>query len=494
MPLACASCGCDNKRTKLVSCLHAVCLACLDQHIQEAGSIKCPSCQSSTPLAAGCSPVLSLPDSYATESQNVETPVSCDECDDGEAAAATCLDCDRRFCGLHAQAHSRSKSSRGHTVVTLAESTDAAPVAAASAAAPVDSLPARQPQHRCALHSSKFLSHFCVECNKLLCQWCIDTGTQQQPRSEQQHKHDPVPIADAAEKMRALVRDNVSACTSSTPGSLETTLEKIRSTIHTLDDQVETASEQAQTFFLALTNAVKARETNVLNELDNLRSPKRVLLESQLARLQGGESQIRSVTNIIDACNDSVDFLRMFKWLNAALASADQVVKDAAEPCNAACIIFAGTATGDVLSSIGKAGACADLATGRVRHSDNTTTGSDVVISVETDQLPSDATLSEEQLNKIDVQIDVTAPNGDTVRCKPLQLSSSGHLMVKYRPVQTGEHTVTANIARLHLQSSLNISQARTTFDAKDSDKDSDEDPEKDSDNDSDNDSDKNAG
>ena len=164
---------------------------------------------------------------------------------------------------------------------------------------------ATQSQHRCVQHPSSSLTKFCTKCKKLLCERCIGTG------KHEPHKQDLVSINAAAEKMRASVNDLLLSCVSESDGVLESSIQKVQSSIRNLHDQIELASEEAVLFFRSLVEAIQKRETSVLNELDDLRSQALGPLEKQLTRLQGSVSQTEVVRGMLDACQDSVDFVRM---------------------------------------------------------------------------------------------------------------------------------------------------------------------------------------
>ncbi|XP_065199027.1 uncharacterized protein LOC135830734 [Sycon ciliatum] len=473
--LNCVSCGCDKKRVKIVSCLHSVCVVCIERHIEEDGSITCPKCRACTPLQqAGCSPVLCLPDSYAlVEGGGTEqkSGVSCDECMDVQAAVWRCATCSSHLCDLHGQGHKRSRATHDHEVLSLdaavtetaatataagstaatataTGSTAATATATGSTAETTTAASATQSQHHCALHPSSILTKFCTKCKKLLCERCIGTG------KHEEHKQDVVPISAAAEKMRVSVNDLLLSCVSESDGVLESSIEKVQSSIRNLHDQIELASEEAVLFFRSLVEAIKKREASVLNELDELRSQALGPLEKQLARLQGSVSQTEVVSCLLDSCQDSVDFVRMSSWLVTALNGAAEVGKSDAEPCVVSGIVFAASDTRDLVAGISKAGLCADAAKNKVRCSGNRKMGSDVEIDIEVEQLSDAATISQDQLRKIDVGVCVTNAGGKTVQCEPLQQSSTGHLVTKCRPAAAGEYAVSTTIAGVPLKGS----------------------------------------
>ena len=144
----------------------------------------------------------------------------------------------------------------------------------------------------------------------------------------------------------------------------------------------------------------------------------------------------------------------MSSWLVTALNDAAEVGKSDAEPCAVNGIVFAASNTRDLVAGISKAGLCADAAKNKVRCSGNRKMGSDIEIDIEMEQLSDAATISQDQLMKIDVGVCVTNPDGKTVPCEPLQQSSAGHLVTKCRPAAAGEYAVSTTIAGVPLKGS----------------------------------------
>ncbi|XP_065186100.1 E3 ubiquitin-protein ligase TRIM33-like [Sycon ciliatum] len=447
-PVSCVACGCENKRIKLVQCLHSLCISCLEQNVDEDGCITCPQCRASTQLQqAGCSPMLSLPDSYGLDAlvegggAEQKSAVSCDECMDVKVAVSRCATCSSHLCSVHTEGHKRSRATHGHEVHVL--SLDAAVPETAATATGASTT---QLQHRCALHPSSILTKFCAKCKKLLCEQCIGTG------KHEQHKQDVVSIDATAEKMRASVNDLLLSCVSESDGVLESSIEKVQSSIRNLHDQIEVASEEAGLFFHSLVETIQERETMVLNELRHLQIEALEPLEKQITRLQGSVSRTEVVRGMLDACQDSVDFVRMSSWLVTALNGAAEVGKSDAEPCVVSGIVFAASDTRDLVAGIRKAGLCADVAKSRVHCSDKCKMGSDVEIDIAIEEISDPVTISQDQLRKIDVGVCVTNSDGKTVQCEPLQQSSTGHLVTKCRPTQAGEYAVSTTIAGVPLK------------------------------------------
>ncbi|XP_065196874.1 peptide chain release factor 1-like isoform X1 [Sycon ciliatum] len=157
------------------------------RNVDEDGSITCPKCRESTPLQAGLSSMLSLPDSYAKaegSGTGKKSIVSCDECMDVEVAVSRCATCSSHLCSFHTEGHKRSRATHGHEVLSL---DDVVTETAATASS------ATQSQHRCALHPSSPLTKFCTKFRE----WCTScaesTKVGYHGSSSHQHRGHPHP-------------------------------------------------------------------------------------------------------------------------------------------------------------------------------------------------------------------------------------------------------------------------------------------------------------
>ena len=274
--LQCNDCGSSSTALKFVSCLHTLCVPCVQNSISFDGSIKCPQCLSTTPLPMSVEPLRSLPsvmasgDSVAGDETQGQ-PV-CEECGDDTKATSSCENCKVKMCDAHAGVHPLSKATKGHAVKPLSQvdraSSSAGTATSRSAA-----------QHRCALHTSEFVDGFCVQCNQLLCPKC---------KQAHLHKkdHQVLDIARAGQKTRDMLADKLASSSSTCDGVITQALNNVQTNIQKLNDQTELASAKVTEFSKLLTEAVVKRENELLAELDDMRSKKTLALEEQQNRVK----------------------------------------------------------------------------------------------------------------------------------------------------------------------------------------------------------------
>ena len=105
-------------------------------------------------------------------------------------ATTECKDCDSIYCETHGKDHLLSCKSHNHRV---------GPIVGVSAAESTWSLSApavRSADHRCALHPSLKLTHYCVKCKELLCGTCVARG------QHTQHQDSVQSVEEVASKAR----------------------------------------------------------------------------------------------------------------------------------------------------------------------------------------------------------------------------------------------------------------------------------------------------
>ena len=453
--LQCNGCGSSSTALKFVSCLHTLCVPCLQNSISFDGSIKCPKCFSMTPLPVGVEPLRSLPNSVvrgdSVAGDETQGKPLCEECGDDTIASIGCENCQVKMCDVHAASHPLFKATKGHTVKPLSQ------VERASSSAGSTSRSAAQ--HRCALHTSEFVDGFCVQCNQLLCPKC---------KQAHSHKidHQVLDIASAGQKTRDMLADELGSSSSTCDGIITQALSNVQTNIQNLNDQTEQASGKVNQFFKLLIEAVENRQNDLLAELDDMRSKKMLSLEEQQNRLQDCVSQEESASDIVKSFTDDVELLRIWTWVDASLNKVTRTAEEEKVPCVSSGLVFASTDITQLLNDIGKSGTVLDVADHAVLDCpDKATTRDDVILTVDMtsslDAVPASATNSppcsesQDQLDNIGLEISVCNLDVDDfpsvrTRCESLP----GRVEVGHDRLAAGRYSVSAMIGNRHIQGS----------------------------------------
>eukprot|EP00117_Sycon_ciliatum_P000800 scpid48404/ scgid6720/ E3 ubiquitin-protein ligase TRIM33; Ectodermin homolog; RET-fused gene 7 protein; Transcription intermediary factor 1-gamma; Tripartite motif-containing protein 33 len=366
-PAKCVTCQKDNK-TRLLSCLHVLCMTCLVENTRSDSDasvecISCPACGKRTPLAVGWSPSAyskQLACEAGSRSGSAAVALLCEECGDDEIAEFVCEECDCMLCTVHAEAHPRTRATFKHKVTGIHDSNSKlsdgnTPAdddgAEDEAGQPSGNASAPQAQghnkHRCSIHPSKSVSHFCIPCNKLLCAVCmqqgvhtIDSHAQENGAQGRLTEHAPRPIQEAAGESREKLLENL---LSTVDGRWTKAIASVRTSMQTLHEQTESASEQAVEFYDTLREEITKRQTRVLAELDERRTTKLQPLERQLSTLLEAVKHGERITEIVNSCDDNTDFLKMRSWLDSTIDDAKRSTQDYLQPCVSSAITFAPT-------------------------------------------------------------------------------------------------------------------------------------------------------
>ncbi|XP_065187512.1 uncharacterized protein LOC135818114 [Sycon ciliatum] len=443
--VCCVSCGGAGRRLKSVSCLHSVCVACLEESIHHDGYIKCPKCFSKTPIPTVAFPLTHLPDSYPkqygdeTGASATNVQVMCDDCADDEHATARCEDCGVNLCSAHAVSHPLFRATRNHKLTSLSAEQQETPSERGSI------------QHYCAVHPRQVLSRYCVQCNQLACQKCMDAGA----HSDTDTHHQVLPIEAAAQKMHETVEGNISSCISDSEGVISSALGKVQAEISTVNDDAEFASKEITEQFNLLKEVLEAREKTLLDEVDRQKNGKLVQLEAQVCRLQDSLVHGSTVSTIFKSCSDQTDFLKIAHWLNSAIDQRKNVAEKDAEPCVHSHISYHGINAKNATKEIEEIGKVVDF----TQFSDAlTVSAQDTRVNADMSIVLKGATLSvpfEECADRLRFKISVHDGSHEEVPVAELQQVSSDCLQSKCEQLkETGQLTVSVQYGQRHVQGS----------------------------------------
>ena len=460
----CVSCSNSNRRSKLLKCLHSLCVGCLPKHLTNSNEVICPTCGSFTPSpSVGKPQVMSLPDSYATSTKHInesgdtlldmEAVLHCDECFEDEKAVSTCMDCRAVLCELHAQSHPRSRSTHNHKVRPIARH------ATTGTAESLSSDTQHEERMHCIIHPTHKLEKFCTTCKEFFCGQCLYRGGSCKD-SGSDSAHSLLPMKEAAEKVRGGVEKLLTDSASSDKGSIVLkAIENLKAAIDQLHDRTEAVSEEVVEYFVDIVKLIKTREAEILEKLDLLRSAKLVPLEQQKLRLEKSLSSQETVSMLLESCDDNYDLIRMSGWLEEAASAANESARSDVKPCVESKLVFRQVHNEQLSSAIACVGNVLDAADidpsqSSMQCQPSVGVGEEICITLKAVSWNC-GSVPANDVSITSLEVGVMSPDNKVMSCNANKDYEDGGIIVaRYQPTQPGKHQVMARYDGHHFSGS----------------------------------------
>eukprot|EP00117_Sycon_ciliatum_P030681 scpid61574/ scgid24137/ len=303
----CVACNDATESLKILHCLHAMCVACLREHVTKDGTVSCFTCLT---VAGSALPGIRLEDSLVDwprpdinqrcgtdeahennggddlglgpQCQAQQQPVcqdpQCIEDSDSELAVSQCVDCDLYLCDGHSRVHLKKRSTRGHRLTQLA----AATVTALASLGEGDGTGAPEP--KCMLHPSFTVDAYCGKCEQLCFQRC---------REKVHCDHSPMEeIQVVADRKREIWKTQLSTLGSAWREKLGKTSDAVSTQTREIHDRVEHLSNYIAADFAEHVKNIKQREQALIDQLDSLHWSAVKQLDEQSAYVKKKEYQL----------------------------------------------------------------------------------------------------------------------------------------------------------------------------------------------------------
>ena len=281
----------------MLPCLHSFCKKCLIKAKEKQGSadtsLKCPTCDTSVNLPNG--KIEGLTQNLWFEHKSKEASIEkkilskeatlCDKCDDSsDAAVVYCCDCGQFLCDLCKKVHKRNKKEANHKLIDLETKGSI-------------ELPAiKYEAVYCTRHPEK-LTYYCNDCNKLVCQICLNIH----------HKsHNYNYYQDEGDTARAALKQSVASCDGVIPPVTEAIAngEKMLEQIATRKEEV---SKEIKETFEELKAVLDERCNDLLMETEEIASTKRNSVKKQLDGFRKLVKQISHGRHLASSVNERTD-------------------------------------------------------------------------------------------------------------------------------------------------------------------------------------------
>ena len=278
----CYHCKGSLNNPKILPCLHAFCSGCLKRLEMEnlgAEQARCPLCKAIIELPEGVN-IDSLPSPlYLSRLQdmirirNNNPELACGSCDRRAVAVSYCFDCKCLICVSCVEVHSRMKVMKFHRVTELGEfSSKDLPVLIQAP------LSCRQDGHK-----QEALDHFCKDCERQVCEKCVNT-------SHQGHNLLAISQASRESKKRILhamdgLQDKMLSCRDE--------IKRVDQSYKTVERRVITARQEVLKKIEDLIALLRKHGDEMLSELESVYKDQQLAiikqrkeLELQLGQLQ----------------------------------------------------------------------------------------------------------------------------------------------------------------------------------------------------------------
>ena len=457
----CTSCSGTSRRAKLLKCLHSLCVGCLPKQLTNLNEVICPTCGSVTPPSVGKSQVMSLPDSYVMANKHaseaaatqveMEAVLHCDKCFEDEKAVSICMDCKAVLCEVHVQSHSRSRSTHHHKVRPIVQDT--------STAESFNSDTQQLERMHCIIHPTHKLEQVCTCCKEFFCEQCLYRGGSCKVGSTDS-SHSLLPMKEAADKMRGGVKKLLTDSASPDQGNVVLkAIENVKVAIDQLHDRTETVSEEIVAYFVDVVELIRAREAEMLENLDLLRSAKLIRLEQQKSRLEKTLSSHETVSMLLESCDDNYDLIRMSGWLEEAASAANESALSDIKPCVDSKLVFRQVHSAQLSSAIACVGNVFDVADidpsqSRMQCKPSLHVGEEICITLKAVSENG----SSGQGNEVcmtSLEVEVMSPDNEVMSCNANKDDEDrGIIIARYQPTQPGKHQVMARYDGHHFSGS----------------------------------------
>ncbi|XP_065188596.1 E3 ubiquitin-protein ligase TRIM45-like [Sycon ciliatum] len=405
----CGSCRSSSKHGKLLKCLHALCVECLENYISGKGSVGCPECGTTTPPPplAGVPLLQYLPDSEVSSDGNEATAGTqsrklCDECALDTRAVAVCMDCGESLCAMHAEAHPASRRTYKHKVVPLSE----------AAGHTGDRTSASQ--YKCSFHPSFVQCSYCLSCEQLVCKQCVSSGDHA--------AHNVQTITDASSSIRQSLKAKLNSTSHGSGSVFDESIKKSEAALSGLRDETETVSSCINDVFGGLKKAIENRQQELLDEVDRLQLSHLLPLEEQKRQILAGASYSKKVQHLAENCNEDVNFLKMSRWLEEAAKNAVIASERDVKGFAPGTLLFSPHHVEELTAAIARTGVVSDIGMLSSEKSSMTTAarveeGDDLTVIIEPRNGHGDSlAVTEAHLSGVHVEVTSTDNTTDTIQ------------------------------------------------------------------------------
>ncbi|XP_035824388.1 E3 ubiquitin-protein ligase TRIM56-like [Aplysia californica] len=311
----CVLCLEKLKDPRSLPCLHTVCRACLEVHVQKTRdewTFCCPVCERKLDGAKQGLPLSSVdqwletftPNDFLTTISKVRSAraaeKACDICRQERVlveATSWCMNCLELLCPDCRRVHTRSKASRDHCLISVDELQNEN----------TEKLMKRTSERAlCPTHSDKTVTTVCVDCKMAACDVCVVQSHSKCRRLEQMEKVSPNLRADLLE-----AKNRVDSCRQGAEVARQVSSEQLSALTLSKDNAIEETRQLKE----RLLDLVRQKEENTLRHIEAAYSKQRAILTSQRHTAEVTHQALGKTNQFLDILmtfGNDVDILRNF--------------------------------------------------------------------------------------------------------------------------------------------------------------------------------------
>lgn len=334
----------------MLQCLHSFCARCLTEILEgqkqgSENSLRCPTCQQTTPLPAKGVHALpkDLRKSYEAKVAHYreristlvaknDAKVGCERCVEENPATGFCCQCCTLLCELCYDDHRRSKATLNHKLILASTTAPADPEEETDSSNCIQGLPfqlemvATEPQF-CSMHSDEILKFYCETCGCLVCRDCTVV-------EHSGHKYDRMErVADTERKKLSSLLDEATRSRE----KVEAAMSSIAQARKEFDEKKLSIDDSIVSAFQKLEQALSERKEVLLARSAELSKGKVDRLGDQAEELDRLKSDMVHVALILQAAIETYSVIEMLS-VSSALTSRlkellSQLSKLSLDPC-----------------------------------------------------------------------------------------------------------------------------------------------------------------
>eukprot|EP00960_Hanusia_phi_P038831 753625-Hanusia_phi.AAC.8 len=269
----------------------------------------------------------------------------CDVCDEADTEVSThfCLDCKQYLCGIHSSAHVRSKTSKTHELLTVADYTSRV---RSNDQSSLERNHVSPPFCQVSGHESQRSDFFCELCEQVICTSC----------ALMDHRdHVFGGIEDVYQRQRSELCEKIQV-NKETRSNIANSLSNVNSVLQSLETNFENASCDADELMESIVQKMFERKFFLMNQLKQIYDEKRSVLLLQKRMLNDALVRIDTSHSFCRELLEAKDHQRALDMKRMVRLSLEEIPRLIAQkdmsPCMDDVIIFKRTNESKVMEAL----------------------------------------------------------------------------------------------------------------------------------------------